>query len=61
MLGPIAPIQQFNQDTWNGPICCDVTPSGSGQASASTASADILTTDEKDDNDNSRKDDSADD
>ena len=36
-LQPFAQIQQFNQDTGNGPICCKIAGSSPGQVSASTA------------------------
>jgi hypothetical protein len=45
-LGPVAEVQEFNQDTGNGPICCDVRASSPGQVSAPTASTDIPTTDD---------------
>ena len=40
-LQPFAQIQQFNQDTGNGPICCKIAGSSPGQVSASTAGTDI--------------------
>ncbi len=65
-LGPLAEIQEFNQDTGNGPICCDVKGSNPGQASTSTTGTDVPTTDgatdlatrnddEKDDNDDNSR------
>jgi len=47
-LQPIAQIQQFNQDTGNGPICCKIAGSSPGQVSASTAGTDVPTTDATD-------------
>jgi hypothetical protein len=47
-LQPFAQIQQFNQDTGNGPICCKIAGSSPGQVSASTAGTDIPTTDATD-------------
>ena len=44
-LQPFAQIQQFNQDTGNGPICCKIAGSSPGQVSASTAGTDVPTTD----------------
>ncbi len=44
LLQPFAQIQQFNQDTGNGPICCKIAGSSPGQVSASTAGTDIPTT-----------------
>ena len=43
-LQPFAQIQQFNQDTGNGPICCKIAGSTPGQVSASTAGTDVPTT-----------------
>ena len=43
-LQPFAQIQQFNQDTGNGPICCKIAGSSPGQVSASTAGTDVPTT-----------------
>ena len=40
-LQPFAQIQQFNQDTGNGPICCKIAGSSPGQVSASTAGTDV--------------------
>jgi len=45
---PFAQIQQFNQDTGNGPICCKIAGSSPGQVSASTAGTDVPTTDATD-------------
>jgi hypothetical protein len=45
-LQPFAQIQQFNQDTGNGPICCKIAGSSPGQVSASTAGTDIPITDD---------------
>ena len=47
-LQPFAQIQQFNQDTGNGPICCKIAGSSPGQVSASTAGTDVPTTDATD-------------
>ncbi len=44
LLQPFAQIQQFNQDTGNGPICCKIAGSSPGQVSASTAGTDVPTT-----------------
>jgi hypothetical protein len=53
---PFAQIQQFNQDTGNGPICCKIAGSSPGQVSASTAgtvpttdATDVATTNNDDD------------
>jgi hypothetical protein len=68
---PFAQIQQFNQDTGNGPICCKIAGSSPGQVNASTDTTnvpiiddtDIATTnddeeiEEKDSNDNSKRND----
>ena len=43
---PFAQIQQFNQDTGNGPICCKIAGSSPGQVSASTTGTDIPITDD---------------
>ena len=59
-LGPVAQIQEFNQDTGNGPICCDVSGSSSGQLSASAASTDVPTTDSGRSNDDDNGDDNDD-
>jgi len=67
-LGPLAEIQGFNQDTGNGPICCDIRGSNPGQVSASTTGTDVPTTDgatgvathnndEKDENDDNGRND----
>src|SRR6188472_1707949 len=45
---PFAQIQQFNQDTGNGPICCKIAGSSPGQVSASTTGTDVPTTDATD-------------
>jgi len=47
-LQPFAQIQQFNQDTGNGPICCKIAGSSPGQVSASTTGTDVPTTDATD-------------
>ena len=47
-LQPFAQIQQFNQDTGNGPICCKIAGSSPGQVSASTAGYRVPTTDATD-------------
>ena len=47
-LQPFAQIQQFNQDTGNGPICCKIAGSSPGQVSASTAGTYVPTTDATD-------------
>jgi hypothetical protein len=43
-LQPFAQIQQFNQDTGNGPICCKIAGSSPGQVSASTTGTDVPAT-----------------
>ena len=48
ILQPFAQIQQFNQDTGNGPICCKIAGSSPGQVSASTTGTDVPTTDATD-------------
>ncbi|MDF0680177.1 MAG: hypothetical protein P0116_04350 [Candidatus Nitrosocosmicus sp.] len=40
-LQPFAQIQQFNQDTGNGPICCKIAGSSPGLVSASTTGTDV--------------------
>ncbi|TVP39686.1 hypothetical protein [Candidatus Nitrosocosmicus arcticus] len=47
-LQPFAQIQQFNQDTGNGPICCKIAGSSPGQVSAATSTdtTDVPTTDD---------------
>ena len=45
---PFAQIQQFNQDTGNGPICCNIAGSSPGQVSAATDTTNIPTTDATD-------------
>jgi len=47
-LQPFAQIQQFNQDTGNGPICCKIAGSSPGQVSASTTGTDVPATDATD-------------
>ena len=46
---PFAQIQQFNQDTGNGPICCNIAGSSPGVVSASTTGTDVPTTDDSKD------------
>jgi hypothetical protein len=49
---PFAQIQQFNQDTGNGPICCKTTASnsaGSGSGSSSSSSSSSSNDDDNDD------------
>ena len=48
ILQPFAQIQQFNQDTGNGPICCKIAGSSPGQVSASTTGTDVPATDATD-------------
>ncbi|HKO65079.1 MAG TPA: hypothetical protein VJU13_07735 [Candidatus Nitrosocosmicus sp.] len=48
-LQPFAQIQQFNQDTGNGPICCKIAGSSPGQVSASTTGTSVPTTDDSSD------------
>ena len=48
-LQPFAQIQQFNQDTGNGPICCKIAGSSPGQVSASTTGTSVPTTDDSTD------------
>jgi hypothetical protein len=45
-LQPFAQIQQFNQDTGNGPICCKIAGSSPGQVSASTTGTDTPVTED---------------
>jgi hypothetical protein len=45
---PFAQIQQFNQDTGNGPICCKIAGSSPGQVSASTDPTNVPITDDTD-------------
>jgi hypothetical protein len=45
---PFAQIQQFNQDTGKGPICCNIAGSSPGQVSAATDTTNIPTTDATD-------------
>jgi len=48
-LQPFAQIQQFNQDTGSGPICCKIAGSSPGQVSASTTGTSVPTTDDSSD------------
>src|SRR4029079_16036052 len=69
-LQPFAQIQQFNQDTGNGPICCKIAGSSTGQVSASTTATDVAptndvtdaatTNDDEDNDDNSNRNDDED-
>ena len=53
LLQPYTQIQQFNQDTGNGPICCKTTASGStGSGSGGTSSSSSHSSSSNDDNDN---------
>jgi hypothetical protein len=47
-LQPFAQIQQFNQDTGNGPICCKIAGSSPGQVNASTDTTNVPITDDTD-------------
>ena len=48
-LQPFAQIQQFNQDTGSGPICCKIAGSSPGQVSASTTGTEVPTSDDSTD------------
>ena len=51
-LQPFAQIQQFNQDTGNGPICCKTTASsspGSGSGGSSSSSSSSSSSNDDDD------------
>ncbi len=57
-LQPFAQIQQFNQDTGNGPICCKTTASsspgtGSGSSSSSSSNDDDSSSSSSNDDDSS--------
>ena len=47
-LQPFAQIQQFNQDTGKGPICCNIAGSSPGQVNAATDPTNVPTTDATD-------------
>ena len=48
-LQPFAQIQQFNQDTGNGPICCKTTASSSPGSGSGSSSSSSSTNDDDDD------------
>ncbi|MDN5868752.1 MAG: hypothetical protein L0H55_15315, partial [Candidatus Nitrosocosmicus sp.] len=45
---PFAQIQQFNQDTGKGPICCNIAGSSTGQVNAATDTTNVPATDATD-------------
>ena len=60
-LQPFAQIQQFNQDTGNGPICCKTTASSSAGSGSGSSSSSSSSSSSDDDDDSSSSSSSSDD